>query len=250
MTKKKSRRTKRDEQQRRQRAADGRMQQLLRMEATKRQLEENTLPPAKRHATSARLSLSREDMPSPSASMYSSDNELDGWETERAEPSRARCDDTSSSSSGEEEDHRVDDDSDDGDDDVEVSSMRDRDREAAILRSASSMQVVDESCGGSGSGGARNHSMMSSLDEMVEEEIREAENRRRRQVSLGQKPAVPPKKIRIADTGIVRIPDCQRTGKLVKSLAAYPGLQLSKAWNDVRNYAMYVVVICESFLSP
>lgn len=244
--KKKSRR-KRNERQRRQRAAEARMQRLLRMEAAKRQREENVLPPAKRHARATQSSPSGGDLPSPSPSISSwcySEDELDGGGTERAEPSRARCSDSSVGSSETDEEDWTDVHLaavEDGDD-VEVSSMRDQ--EAAVLRTASSMQVVDVSCD-DGTGDtrvARSQSMMSALDEMVDDELREVENRHRRQVSLGQKPIVPPQKVRIADVGIVRIPDCQRTGKLVKSLAVYPALELSKAWNDVRNFAMYVML--------
>ena len=60
--------------------------------------------------------------------------------------------------------------------------------------------------------------------------------------ALDKKAAVPSAAVRIADVGIVRLPEHGRSGRLMRHLKPYPGVGTSTCWNAVQNWTRYVCI--------
>ena len=115
---------------------------------------------------------------------------------------------------------------------------------AFVRRAVSRFQVADDVSdndipGDDDSGERGEPSAVRVLHDMVEDDERNVASRATTR-ACEKKATVPSAAVRIADVGIVRLPEHGRSGRLMKHLKPYPGVATSTCWITVQNWTRYV----------
>ena len=246
-------RRKHSEMKRRKRAADDSRARKLLAKAAKRKLRPTPerSPPAKRQALRSHSQRSDDDQP------QWSDDEEPQWSVDD-EPLWSDNEERNSESDDEEHyepredvlgDDEVEnfqftsfsDDFNECDDTATVAKGPVADNGEALARRAASRLEIAEDLSDIESG---EPPALVALRNMVEEEERDVARRDLASTStaLDKKAAVPSAAVRIADVGIVRLPEHGRSGRLMRHLKPYPGVGTSTCWNAVQNWTRYVCI--------
>ena len=254
-------RRKHSEMKRRKRAADDSRARKLLAKAAKRKLRPTPerSPPAKRQALRSHSQRSDDDEP------QWSDDEEPQWSvddepqwSDNDEPQWSDNEERNSESDDQEHpepredvlgDDEVEnfqftsfsDDFNECDDTATVAKGPVADNGEALARRAASRLEIAEDLSDIESG---EPPALVALRNMVEEEERDVARRDLASTStaLDKKAAVPSAAVRIADVGIVRLPEHGRSGRLMRHLKPYPGVGTSTCWNAVQNWTRYVCI--------